>query len=193
MTGRRIVAPTVCAEHTRRRYRPPQVRVLMVAESPPASGRFFYHADSGLYRAVRDAFASVHVPTTGRTFLESFRDRGWYLVDLCPTPVNHCQPRTRRRAHEQGVFGLARTLRRLRPHVIVLVVKMIGPAVRRALRVADWSGQYFELPYPGRWAATRRDFETRFRAVLVSLARQRVRRCRTRGHHTAGLKTRVMS
>lgn len=181
MTARRIAARTARAERARRRYRPPRVRVLMVAESPPASGRFFYHADSGLYRAVRDAFASVYAPTTGPTFLDSFRARGWYLVDLCRTPVNHLRPPARRQAHARGVRGLARTVRRLRPRAVVLVVRMISGPVRRALRLAEWSGPSWEVSYPGRWAAARRAFATQFRTVLLRVKRQRVRRRRTRG------------
>ena len=36
-------------EHLRRRYRPAHVDLLFIGEAPPASGRFFYQADSGLY------------------------------------------------------------------------------------------------------------------------------------------------
>ena len=140
----------------------------MVAESPPASGRFFYHADSGLYRAVRDVFTAVHPPSGGGSFLESFRRRGWYLEDLCATPVNHLDRRARRTAHDRGVQGLARTVRRLRPRTIVVVVRMIGPRVRRAMQLAGWTGTYVELPYPGRWAAARRDFAAQFRTLLSS-------------------------
>jgi hypothetical protein len=47
---------SIARERLRRRYRPDGVRILFVGEAPPASGRFFYQADSGLYRAVRDTF-----------------------------------------------------------------------------------------------------------------------------------------
>lgn len=142
----------------------------MVAESPPASGRFFYGADSGLYRAVRDVFAAEYSPTDDQSFLESFRDRGWYLVDLCRTPVNRLPLRTRRQAHHEAVAGLARTIRRLRPGAVVLVVRLVSPFVRHALRLAGWRGPYYELPYPGRWATARRDFAKRFHAVLRTLS-----------------------
>ena len=144
----------------------------MIAESPPASGRSFYDADSGLHRAVRDVFRSVYPPADDRSFLESFRDRGWYLVDLCRMPVNHLKPRARRQAHAKGVPGLARTLRRLRPSAVVLVVRMISPSVCHALQLAGWVGPYCELPYPGRWATARRDFANGFQAVLRTLLRR---------------------
>src|SRR5687767_7532298 len=42
-------------EQLRLRYRPRDVQLLFVGESKPASGTFFYQADSHLYRAVREA------------------------------------------------------------------------------------------------------------------------------------------
>lgn len=98
--------------------------------------------------------------------------RCWYLVDLCRTPVNHLTPRARRRAHDEGVIGLADTIRRLRPGAVVLVVRMISPSVRRALQLAAWVGPYCELPYPGRWATARHDFANGFRAVLRTWPRR---------------------
>jgi hypothetical protein len=63
-------------ERLRRRYLPDQVRMLFIGEAPPASGRFFYQADSGLYRAIRRTFVRVF-PTIGKEdfkedFLETF-------------------------------------------------------------------------------------------------------------------------
>jgi hypothetical protein len=52
-------------EHLRKHYRPDRVRILFVGESPPASGRFFYQADSGLYRAATAA-GPLPPPNLGR-------------------------------------------------------------------------------------------------------------------------------
>jgi hypothetical protein len=41
-------------EALRESFRPKPIRILFVGEAPPASGRFFYSANSGLYRAMRD-------------------------------------------------------------------------------------------------------------------------------------------
>ena len=53
-------------EGLRNRYCPDSVRILFVGKSPPASGRFFYQADSGLYRAVREAFVAAIAPPGNR-------------------------------------------------------------------------------------------------------------------------------
>ena len=156
-------------ELLRRRYRPARVRVLFVGEAPPASGRFFYKADSGLYRAVRDAFAQAafFVPTDD--FLETFRTRGCYLVDLCGQPVDHLSRKLRAEACLHGEARLVRTLDQLHPCAVVTVLRSIGANVRRAEQRADWRGLHIELPYPGRWQRHRAAFLRALVPVLRSL------------------------
>ena len=69
-------------EVLRERYRPAHVRLLFVGEAPPASGLFFYRADSGLYRAIRSAFVTAFPALRSEDFLASFQALGCYLVDL---------------------------------------------------------------------------------------------------------------
>ena len=98
-------------ERLRKRYCPDRVRILFVGEAPPASGRFFYQADSGLYRAIRDAFFRACPAMRKGNFLESFRASGCYLVDLCGKPVDHLSKEARRRACLDGEANLSRKLR----------------------------------------------------------------------------------
>src|SRR5215475_15116259 len=111
-------------EQIRRQYRPRRVRILFVGEAPPASGRFFYQADSGLYRAIRDTFEAAlpSLPSADDDFLEAFRALGCYLVDLCGTPVDRMDRRLRRRVCAAGEARLARRLRQLRPNIVVVLV-----------------------------------------------------------------------
>jgi hypothetical protein len=75
-------------ERLRLSHCPARVRMLFMGEVPPASGRFFNQADSGLYRAIRDAFARA-VPLTDKgDFLKRFQMFGCYLVDLCGKRVD---------------------------------------------------------------------------------------------------------
>ena len=145
-------------ENLRMRYRPDCVRILFVGESPPASGRFFYQADSGLYRAIRDTFLTA-LPSLRKTeFLDSFRALGCYLVDLCREPVDKMSSDDRRCACRAGEVRLAQTIRALRPEIIVTIVRSIGSNVKRAQERAAWSGVHLELPYPGRWYRARMQF-----------------------------------
>src|SRR5271168_4954549 len=138
-------------ELLRKRYRPVRVKILFVGESPPASGRFFYQADSGLYRAVRDVFLKASPAFRTGHFLESFQAHGCYLVDLCVRPVNRLNPKERRQACVDGEVRLSKMLREFRPKMVVTVVRSIALNVQRAQLQANWEGMHLELPYPGRW------------------------------------------
>jgi hypothetical protein len=155
-------------ERLRRRYRPDQVRILFVGESPPASGRFFYQADSGLYRAVRDTFLRAFPALRNTDFLDAFRSLDCYLVDLCGEPVDKMTAEARMYACSRGETRLAQMIRALRPQTIVTVVRSISPNVKRAQARAGWSGRHLELPYPGRWHGHR----TKFRELLIPFLQQ---------------------
>lgn len=161
-------------ERLRRHYRPSPVRILFVGEAPPASGRFFYQADSGLYRAMRDTFVTAFPFLSESEFLNSFRSLGCYLVDLCGQPVDQMPRDARQCACRSGEIRLAGMIRRLKPKIIIAIVKSIGVNVRRARDRAGWSGPYLELPYPGRWHRQRIEFERRLVPLLLErLARPR--------------------
>jgi hypothetical protein len=145
-------------ERLRRTFHPRKVRILFVGESPPASGRFFYQADSGLYRAIREAFTKAFPDLRERNFLKPFRNLGCYLVDLCETPVDRLKPKPRRKAHLEGEPSLSNSIRALRPKTIIVVVRSIARNVQRSELAANWSGQHIELPYPGRWIRHRAAF-----------------------------------
>lgn len=145
-------------ERLRRRYRPAVVRLLFIGESPPASGRFFYRRDSGLYRALRDAFHAVDPSIGEERFLEYFREAGCYLIDACSEPVDQMEAPMRRAACRASEPALARAIARLQPGAIAILLRSIEGNVRRAAELAQWHGRMIELSYPGRWARHRREF-----------------------------------
>lgn len=145
-------------EWLRQRYRPAVVRLLFIGESPPASGRFFYQQDSGLYRAIRDAFREVDSSISDESFLSSFQNRGCYLIDTCSAPVDQLDARSRRAACRSGESSLCRKIQELRPAAIVTLLRSIEPNVRRAVDRARWRGPILVVPYPGRWARNREVF-----------------------------------
>ena len=157
------------AERLRRRYRPARVRLLFIGESPPASGRFFYRQDSGLYRAIRDAFRMIDPSITDDTFLEIFQRSGCYLIDACAAPVDHLDANSRRAACLAGEPALTRRIRHLEPAAIVTLVKSIRDNVQRAAGHARWRGPILDLPYPGRWASHREIFLERLAPQLEQL------------------------
>ena len=140
-------------EALRRRFQPENVHLLFIGESPPASGRFFYQADSGLYRAVLAAFLAYDSSFDGGNFLAKFQGAGCYLVDLCAEPVDRLALRERRAACQASEGALASTIATLRPSSIVTVVRSVESNVERAILSAHWPGTLIRLPYPGRWSS----------------------------------------
>jgi len=162
-------SPASERERLRRRYRPARIRLLFIGESPPASGRFFYRQDSGLYRAIRDTFRMVDPSITNDTFLEIFQNSGCYLIDACAVPVDHLDARSRHAACLAREPALTRTIRQLEPAAIVTLLKSIRDNVRRAAAQSGWRGPILELPYPGRWASHRKIFLERLVPQLEQL------------------------
>jgi hypothetical protein len=150
----------------RQRYRPARVKVLFVGESPPASGRFFYHANSGLYRAIRRAFIRAIPSLEEQDFLKHFQQLGCYLVDLCPNPVNRLDGKERIRACTQSELRLVKAIKQLQPDIIISVVRSISKNVERARERANWTGRHLNLPYPGRWRHNQIEFEEGLFPVL---------------------------
>jgi len=183
---------TLSKERLRQRHRPRRVIILFVGEAPPASGRFFYQADSGLYRAIREAFVEVFPVLRERPFLASFRKMGCFLVDLCRSPVDRWNPGRREKARRDGETRLSNTLKQLRPEIVVTVVRSIADNVERSQGKARWSGLHIKLPYPGRWHHHRIVFVR----ALAALLRKNCSRNITRngvghrelpsGHHATG-------
>jgi hypothetical protein len=169
---------TLARERLRRRYRPTPVRILFVGEAPPASGRFFYQADSGLYRAVREGFVAAFPALRDADFLESFSGLGCYLVDLCPMPVDRLGREQREQACLDGEPRLGKIIKQVQPKVMITVVRSIAANVARAQSQANWQGTYLELPYPGRWHQHR----VAFLEELIPVLRREFARSRVLAH-----------
>ena len=138
----------------RARYRPALTRVLFVGESSPAGGTHFYRADSNLYRATREAFGvglSVADPPEREDFLAWFQGLGCWLVDLADHPVDRSAATERTQAVAAGVPALAQVIRDVQPARVVVVLRRIAPAVRRAAAVANFDDREIDvLPFPTR-------------------------------------------
>jgi hypothetical protein len=159
-------------ERLRRRYRPANLRLLFIGEAPPASGRFFYQQDSGLYRAIRDAFRVIDPSILDEDFLSVFQSFGCYLIDLCPYPVDQLDPQSRRAACLASEPLLCRKIRRLQPQAIVTLVRSIRVNVEQAVGCARWRGPLIDLPYPGRWLRHREVFLAALVPQLKAIARE---------------------
>jgi hypothetical protein len=162
-------------ERLRRSFCPARIRVLFIGESPPASGRFFYSANSGLYRAMRMAFQTADSRIEDENFLAVFRAHGCYLTDLSQEPVDRLEPELRREIRQKGEKSLARDIARLRPDIVAPVLRSIVRNVENAVARANWQGQVLHFPYPGRWSRHRDAFIEALVPVIRTLEVQQDR------------------
>ena len=154
MSTRRLSDSESGIDELRRRYRPECVRVLLVGESSPASGKHFYLANSILFRATRKGFAQAlgdaMIPH-GPEFLEFLCENGWWLVDLADHPVDQgCSDSLRCKTVEAGIPRLSQTIDETCPeHVVSVKRGYVEPSVRRAVRCAQHQPQcVWDLPFP---------------------------------------------
>jgi uracil DNA glycosylase superfamily protein len=151
-------------EQLRRSYQPSPIDLLFIGESPPASGRFFYQRDSGLYRAMREVFQ-----VADEDFLKAFQSAGCYLIDLCPEPVDHLDPNLRREICRANEPHLANAIKNLQPPKIATLLRSIEGNVKHAAQLAGWQGPIIHLPYPGRWSKHRKVFAEALEPIVKSL------------------------
>ena len=145
-------------ERLRLSFRPQRVRLLSVGESPPASGCFFYSANSRLYRAMLMAFRTADSKVNVENFFNVFRSWGCYLTDLNHEPVDHLDPPLRRTMRTGGEKWLAREITRLQPEILAPVLCSIASNVTAAVACTNWQDKILQFPYPGRWSRHRDAF-----------------------------------
>lgn len=153
-------------ERLRDQYRPAKIEILLVGESRPAGGTFFYLANSNLFYATREAFQAAFGPMpSGEGFLLSLRERGVWLFDLANQPVDQLPGRPRRAAVQARVGGLAQLLREARPRLVIAIKRDLAAAVRQAMDDVDLlKDRLHVLPFPlYQW---RRDYVSGLTALL---------------------------
>jgi hypothetical protein len=138
-------------EQLRHSYKPADIRVLFVGESPPAGGTFFYRADSNLARCTQEAFSEAFGREfdDGEAFLRFFASLGCYLDDLCLVPVNRMDKADRKRQRVESIGSLAARIRAASPEAVVSVMRAIVPQVKQAMDLAGLDTTlFFSLPFP---------------------------------------------
>jgi hypothetical protein len=83
----------------RRKFVPARIKLVIVAESPPISGKYFYNPAGSVGEPLYAALMR-HIPfapTTKERGLVEFQKKGWVLVDATYEPVNGLSTRARDR------------------------------------------------------------------------------------------------
>jgi hypothetical protein len=158
----------------RRRFEPQPVRLVIIAESPPASGLYFYNPTGArsepLFAALMKQIGFL--PSTKEEGLREFQRRGWVLVDATYEPVNKGLPNSSRdkvieRDYPLLLDDLARlTPDRSSPLILIKanVCRLLNPRlVRDGFDVVNGDRA---VPFPS--TGQQKKFQQQFAAILRS-------------------------
>lgn len=121
-------------ETARKRYKPDEIKFLLVAEAPPkeGSGRFFYFENvsdkDSLFLETMKVLYPNHYTVTKRVrlqkrrFLERFKSDGFYLIDSCDSPIEDPSPSKKRQQIRQSLPSLRNKLRDLATDGVKIVL-----------------------------------------------------------------------
>lgn len=150
------------------RYRPEQIRLLLVAEAPPAKlDRYFYFTDvtthDSLFRYVcKGLFGCTPARDAKSEYLNRLCKMGVFLIDLSPEPiVNDARPRIATAL----VHDLIERCRALNPKSILLINKNVHKLALSDMQKAGLPVVDVAIPFPG--SGQQRNFEQAFAKALA--------------------------
>ncbi len=137
-------------EKLRKSYKPKKIKLLLIGESPPESGKFFY-LESSMTTFTQRAFENTFKLRfkNHKEFLQFFKKKGCYLYDLSPIPLNRMTPLRKEEVLSGGIRSLATRLTFYKPEIVVIVLKGIERKVNEALDLSCIKCKRYTLPFPG--------------------------------------------
>src|SRR5260370_16863176 len=125
----------------RNKYKPGRVNLLLIGESLPFSGGYFYSGKTiGKDHLFRETMKALEFWPSGRpmrkdcdkrSMLREFRSLGFFLIDTCEFPVDKLPPRERRISTIRGAMTLPGRVEALCPDRILIVKKTVfKPAIQ---------------------------------------------------------------
>jgi hypothetical protein len=137
-------------ELIRQSYRPSDIRLLLVGESPPVSKKFFY-LKSAMTKHTEQAFKNAHGASfrDDAEFLYYFKLCGCFLDDLCHDPVDDLRKAHREERLKASIDGLAQRIREMNPSVVAIAPKKIERYVQEAVHRSGLQPEVFVLPFAG--------------------------------------------
>lgn len=147
------------------RYRPDRVRLLLVGQAPPAvDDRYFYFTDvstqDSLFRSVARAILPNTEPTRSNkaSLLARLRDRGVFLIDLKPDPVDGSDL-------SPYVPALVARITELAPERIILIKTDVFDTAYPALAAAGLPVSKMRIPFPS--SGRQKEFTAAFGRALA--------------------------
>jgi hypothetical protein len=143
----------------REKYRPDRIRLLLVAESPPSSGGYFYFRKTiGKDHLFRETMKALELwPQSQKMgkgidktpYLDQFMTRKFFLIDTCKNPVDKLPQRAKLMQIAKKASILAGRVHDLDPEKIIIIKKTVFGPVRKALMAAGLADRILnEMPIP---------------------------------------------
>lgn len=128
-------------------YRPPKIKILLVGESEPAGGDFFYLEKGVFYRNIKNSIWPIIKQSDD--FLSDFVGCGIYLDDLVLEPIDQLSQAERKAKSVASIDSLARRIIEYKPEIVVSLMKAISHYVETAVALAECQAAVYMVPFPG--------------------------------------------
>jgi len=137
-------------EALRKSYKPQNVDILIIGESAPAGGTFFYdRSNMTIYtqRAFEQTFDRTF--SDEKDFLDFFKYKNCYLDDICLTPIDNMKNRQRNQMLQDSVIDFSKRLREYQPKVTIVALSKIVPYAKEAIKLSGIDAIYYQIPFAG--------------------------------------------
>ena len=158
------------------RWKPDAVKLLLVGESPPKSGDYFYTNPTALFKAVAEALCpDIARPDAAcrQDVLGRLKELGVFLADMakCAVSYRDLEKLDRKRCLRLCSEHFVAEVKALEPRAIVPALKSIRPPLGDILRGTRWHPRLVwwpELPFPN-FPARRTEFIENLRRIADDL------------------------
>ncbi len=147
------------------------VKVLLIAESGPENGNYFYlpdpERDTSFFHGIMQAFGfeEQHKKGNETELLATFLAHGFFLIDACPEPVNNLTKKERDTAIMDGKGTLLKVIADLEPEKIVFLCltneklskSIVETSAHGPKVVKSKDNGRNAFPYPGNGWLSRKD------------------------------------
>ena len=137
-------------EKLRKSYKPDTIDILIVGESAPAGGTFFYdRSNMTIYtkRAFEQAFEKTFLDE--KEFLNFFKNQNCYLDDICLVPIDNMANNQREQMLQDSVIDFSNRLKEYKPKVIIVALRKIIPYATEAIALSGIEAKYYQIPFAG--------------------------------------------
>lgn len=165
----------------RNKFRPKKISLLLIAESPPSSGGYFYAEETiGKDHLFRETMKALELwppdrpmrkGCDKRPFLKQFSSLGFFLIDTCELPIDKMPPRERKISTYEGALTLPDRVEALSPDRILIVKKTVFKPAIQALSKTGFAEMVLNtkpLPFPSHGN------QKKYRTMLRRLVKKRL-------------------